>query len=51
MFFPVSTLAFTALAVKKVTHIKYDYHHYFTVIPITENSYSDHFTLDCSYCR
>ena len=31
MFFPVSTLPFTAEAVRKVTHFKYDYHDYFTV--------------------
>ena len=34
MFFPVSILPFTAEAVRKVTHFKYDYHDYFTVIAI-----------------
>ena len=34
MSLPVSTLPFTAEAVRKVTHFNYDYHDYFTVISI-----------------
>ena len=34
MTLPVSTLPFTAEAVRKVTHFSYDYHYYFTVISI-----------------